>query len=114
VIVNNTVKYNPVRAEGVDFDSVYSFNNRRSSQHIRNMGSVFLKKVKEQMAVPKNYEVLRKLAKHMVLNKYRSKDHIQTVYQRNYMHIQQDHIHKLTEYLIQSPQKDVGFHFAIF
>jgi len=43
----------PVQVGGVDFDSVYSFNNRRSSQHIRNMGSVFLKKVKEQIQAQK-------------------------------------------------------------
>ena len=63
-LISNTVKYSTVRAEGVDFDSVYSFNNRRSSQHIRNMGSVFLKKVKEQIQAQKLFlrTVPRRLA----------------------------------------------------
>lgn len=39
--------------------------------------NLIFQKVKEQMAVPENYAVLQKLAKHMVLNKYRAKGHIE-------------------------------------
>jgi hypothetical protein len=52
--------------------------------------NLIFQKLKEQMAVPENYEVSRKLAKHMVLNKYRAKGHIQIL--QRYVPLNSDNI----------------------
>jgi hypothetical protein len=76
--------------------------------------NLIVQKVKEQMAVPENYEVLQKLAKHMVLNKYRAKDHIE-ILQRYLGHdLKEEYILTESEYRrlrdkqLAFPEDDLG------
>jgi hypothetical protein len=79
--------------------------------------NLIFQKLKEQMAVPENYEVLRKLAKHMVLNKYRTKGHIE-ILQRYLGHdleeeysLTESEYRRLRDKQLAFPEDDLGHMF---
>ena len=79
--------------------------------------NLIFQKLKEQMAVPENYEVSRKLAKHMVLNKYRAKGHIQ-ILQRYLGHdleeeytLTESEYRQLRDKQLAFPEEDLGHMF---